>query len=273
MDSEFTADADHRAASAGLLLPFERRYERLLQRRVLDDRTRLLIAVGACTVLGERRHLERQLVSALERGATPREALEVILQATIYVGFPRIDSAVEVFVDVVERLGRLCEITETQLPLVGRLPERSLEAERATWRASHADPAWREALLARYGWPGVSSAFRLDAHSLDWLDRVDGHFLKLWLEYIYAEMYTRTLLDEKTRLLVMVGECVVLGEIEQATNHMRRALAAGATPDELLEVLLQSTPYASLPPCHAAARRLGELVDAHPAGADFPSES
>ena len=45
----------------------------------------------------------------------------------------------------------------------------------------------------------------------------------------------------------MIGELFVMGEFIQAENHIRNALTHGATPREVLEVILQSTIYVGMP--------------------------
>jgi alkylhydroperoxidase/carboxymuconolactone decarboxylase family protein YurZ len=240
-------------------------YGGMFQRGILDDRTRLLVMVGECTVMGELRQLEHHIQSALANGATPREVLEVILQATIYAGYMKVESAAEVFTRVVEKLGRLDEIAETQLPLEGTRAGRTIEQERPTWRVPDEDFPEREAYFAKYGWEGISAGIRTQpthhVQSIRWQNQMDQHFLKLWLDYIYAEMYTRGILDDKTRVLCMVGECVVLGEIEQAENHMRCAMLFGASPREVFEVLLQTTIYAGMPKCLKVARLLTSILE------------
>ena len=47
-------------------------------------------------------------------------------------------------------------------------------------------------------------------------------------------------MDDKTRLLCMVGNCMAIGESTQARSHMRGAMRLGATAREVLEVILQS---------------------------------
>lgn len=240
-------------------------YGSMFVRGVLDQRTRFLVLIGQCTVMGHLRQLEQHLRGALANGVTPREALEAILQATIYAGYPPVEAAAEVFRRVAVDLGRLGEVTESQLPLEGRRAERSLERERPTWGVPDEEFPRREELLAKYGWEGLSAGLRLQpthhVQTVEQLDQVDQHFLKLWLDFIYAEMYTRQVLDDKTRVLVMVGECAVLGEVEQAENHMRCAMLFGATPREVLEVLLQSTIFAGMPRCLRVARLLVRILD------------
>ena len=60
-------------------------------------------------------------------------------------------------------------------------------------------------------------------------------------------MYPRGIIDDRTRLLVMVGNCLALNEPVQLQNHMRGALLHGATPREVLEVIVHSTAYVGMP--------------------------
>jgi alkylhydroperoxidase/carboxymuconolactone decarboxylase family protein YurZ len=187
--------------------------------------------------------------NALDAGATPREVLEVILQTTVYFGYGKAKRATRAFKRVVHELGRMQEIADTRLPAGG--PPRSLETERALWDTPQQQVAKREALLRKYGWRSLSPGLRLQpTHhiaSVERLDRVDPHFNKLWLDYVYAGMYSRGVLDDRTRILCIVGELFVVGEFHQAENHIRNALQHGASPRELLEVILQSTIYAGMP--------------------------
>jgi alkylhydroperoxidase/carboxymuconolactone decarboxylase family protein YurZ len=114
--------------------------------------------------------------------------------------------------------------------------------------------------MKKYGWRGIGSGLRLQPthhpKTLQQLDRVDPHFTKLWLDYVYGGMYTRGILDEQTRELVVVGELMVLGETAQIENHIRAALMQGVKPREVLEVILQSTIYIGMP---SMTRVIGSL--------------
>jgi len=225
-------------------------YGGMAGRGILDERTRCLVVVGQFLVMDEMEQFPIHIRNAL-RHASPREVLEVILQAAIYLGYPKIIRATRVFTKVLKQLGRLSEITQTQLPIDAHKRGRSLEAERKTWGVTEADCPRLEELLRKLGWEGLSTGFRLQpSHhhkSVEQLERVDRHFLKLWLDYIYAGMYTRGILDDRTRILCVIGELFVMGEFVQAENHIRNALLHGARPREVLEVILQSTIYAGMP--------------------------
>ncbi len=225
-------------------------YGGMAGRGILDERKRCLILVGQFLVMEDMAQLEIQMHDAL-RHATAREVLEVLLQATVYLGYPKIVRATRVYTKLLRKLGRLKEITGTQLPIGGHGEKRSLAAERKTWGVTSADCPRQEELLARFGWQGLSTGFRLQpSHhhkTVETLEKVDAHFLKLWLDYIYAGMYVRGILDDPTRILCVIGELIVMGEFIQAENHIRNALTHGATPREILEVMLQSTIYVGMP--------------------------
>ena len=135
-------------------------YGGMTGRGILDERKRCLILVGQFLVMEDWEQLSIHLRNAL-RHATPREVLEVLLQATVYLGYPKIMRATRVFTAVLNKLGRITEITATQLPLTGRSAKRSLEAERKTWGVSEKDCPRQEELLRKFGWEGLSTGFRL----------------------------------------------------------------------------------------------------------------
>jgi 4-carboxymuconolactone decarboxylase len=226
-------------------------YGGMWTRGVLEDRVRMLVTIGQCIGMNELDSLPIHIRSALACGAAPREILEVILQLNVYIGHQRIDRAARIFRDELKAAGRLDEVRSTQLPLEGRNAERTLESDRKTWNVSEDEFPRREELIGKYGWHGIGSGLRLQPthhpQTLALLDQVDQNFCKLWLDWVYGGMYTRQVLDDRTRELVVVGELIVLGEAAQIQNHIRAALMLGVTPRQVLEVVLQSTVYIGMP--------------------------
>ena len=241
-------------------------YGGLFTRGGLDERTRLLVSIAQFLAMGELEEFERQIPGALSAGAMPREVLEIIFQSTVYIGYVKASRGARICAKVLARLGRIDEITNTQLPLEGRMPQRSLAAERLKWPGAKQpeEAARREELIAKYGWKGVSTRIRTQNHqsseTINHYDRIDPHYLKLWFDFIYGELYPRGIIDDRTRLLMMVGICLALNEPVQLENHIRGALLLGANAREVLEVIVQSTAYVGMPTTFQVIRVLDRVA-------------
>jgi 4-carboxymuconolactone decarboxylase len=121
----------------------------------------------------------------------------------------------------------------------------------------------RRQLYERYDNEGLDTGFRLQGehflHRVEELDELDDEFTQEWLKWVYGYMYNRTGLDPKTRILIVLGEAIVLGAELQIPNHIRSAMRAGATQDEVLEVILQSCIYAGMPRMMVAMKAYRKL--------------
>ena len=97
----------------------------------------------------------------------------------------------------------------------------------------------------------MSARIRLQSHqgnaNMNCYDRTDPHYLQLWLDFIYGGMYPRGIVDDRTRLLVMVGICLAVNEPVQLANHIKGAMLLGATAREVMEVVVHSTAYCGMP--------------------------
>lgn len=213
-------------------------------RPALDLRTRLLVLIGQYTMARSAAGLEDTIHAALAANVPPREILEILLQCTVYGGHTVVEPAIEVFHRIARQKGLLDTLRASQLPLDGNDAIRSYDAERATWHPEDvADPRC-EPLMKRHGWRAVGRGLTLrPRHHLNilaWLDAIDSEFAGLWVKFCYGGMYARGIVDDKTRLLCMIGDCLAVGEETQARGHMRGALRNGASPREILEVILQT---------------------------------
>ena len=67
-----------------------------------------------------------------------------------------------------------------------------------------------DALRRKYGANAIDNAARAHprdlAEGIRWADEIDQHYTKLLLEFTYGGMFTRGILDERTRTLVVVGQ-------------------------------------------------------------------
>ncbi len=123
--------------------------------------------------------------------------------------------------------------------------------------------AKREHLYGRYDANGLDTGFRLQGqhfyNRVEELDELDEEFTGEWLKWVYGYMYNRTGLDPKTRILIVLGEAIVLGAEMQIPNHIRSAMRVGASQDEVLEVILQSCIYAGMPRMMVAMKAYRKL--------------
>ena len=73
-------------------------FGRTFNREGLDAKTRLLVTIGALTVLGAQAEPQMRLTirHAVEAGATQREIAEVIYQMSVFGGLPAMTKALEI---------------------------------------------------------------------------------------------------------------------------------------------------------------------------------
>jgi alkylhydroperoxidase/carboxymuconolactone decarboxylase family protein YurZ len=130
--------------------------------------------------------------------------------------------------------------------------------------AKETKEARKQDLLARHNRKAMETGLRLQGEfflrQLDEHDQLDPEWTERYITWIYDYLYNRQVLDDKTRVLVIVGECCVLDEQTQLPNHMRSALRCGATPAEILEVIIQSAVYGGMPKMVKAVRTYRALM-------------
>jgi 4-carboxymuconolactone decarboxylase len=80
------------------------------------------------------------------------------------------------------------------------------------------------------------------------------------LEFVYGDIYLRPGLSVRDRELAAVATLVALGRSSQIPQHLRAALKAGVTPDELREVILQTAAIAGFPPAMNAISTLKTIL-------------
>ncbi len=124
--------------------------------------------------------------------------------------------------------------------------------------------AKKRRLFERYNNRALETGMRLQGEfflrMVEEFDELDQAWTQGWLTWIYDHIYNRGVLDDKTRVLIIIGECCVLDEQVQLPNHIRTALRVGATPREIQEVVLHSAVYAGMPRMIKAMRTFRALM-------------
>jgi len=65
--------------------------------------------------------------------------------------------------------------------------------------------------------------------------------------WCFGETWSRDELDPRTRSLITLGVLMAIGQYRQIELHTRGAIANGATPDEIRDVLLHTMVYVGVP--------------------------
>ena len=93
------------------------------------------------------------------------------------------------------------------------------------------------------------------------LRRIDPEFCRMFEDFAYGGLYTRTVLDQRVRELCALAALAVVGRPTQLRSHIRAAFLAGATWAEVAEVFIQVTTYAGFPAAIGALDLLEEFRD------------
>ena len=122
----------------------------------------------------------------------------------------------------------------------------------------------RRQFVERYGELPIETGGRLQGEfflrMVEEFDALDKDWTAGWLDWIYGYIYNRGVLDDKTRVLTIIGECCVSSALVQLPNHIRTALRVGATKEEVLEVILHSAIYGGMPKMIEAMRVYRNLM-------------
>ncbi|HVL59635.1 MAG TPA: 3-oxoadipate enol-lactonase [Burkholderiaceae bacterium] len=90
-------------------------------------------------------------------------------------------------------------------------------------------------------------------------------FQQLITRYAWDEIWTRPVLDDRTRRLIVLAITVATGRWEEFRLHGRAGLQAELSPTELKELLIQCAIYAGVPAANTGFHHAVELLHQHAA--------
>jgi len=92
------------------------------------------------------------------------------------------------------------------------------------------------------------------------LREISPEFAKVNVEFPFGELYTRSVLDDKTRELCTIAALTVQGfSLPELKIHTVGALNCGASRDEILEVVTQMLAYCGFPAATNALQAVNEV--------------
>ena len=189
----------------------------MYQRPALDTRTRLLVLVGQYTMAGAmaREDTGRAAIAAKSR----QRILENYY--TAYFGGTRAPITQSRVLSCPKEL-KMMDESRLAITDSGTDAKRKYEREQ-DWnrRRRRSRFVLKERPVARgRARDCIASQNHLNVLSC-W--SLDTHFAGLWVS-LATRLYTRGIVDDKTRLLCMVGDCLAMHEETQARAHMRGSL-------------------------------------------------
>ena len=85
-------------------------------------------------------------------------------------------------------------------------------------------------------------------------------FQDLITRYAWGEMWTRNVLDDRTRRLLVLAMTIAMGRWEEFQLHIRAGLAADLSEAELKEVLLLAAIYCGVPAANTGFHKAAEVL-------------
>lgn len=80
-------------------------------------------------------------------------------------------------------------------------------------------------------------------------------------KHIFGNLYARDVLTQRERELCAVAGLCVLNRTNELKSHIIAALRAGATREEVAEVILQMSTYGGMPVCIEGLDLLRQVLD------------
>jgi 4-carboxymuconolactone decarboxylase len=99
------------------------------------------------------------------------------------------------------------------------------------------------------------------ARALERFSRFDASWAQMFRAYVLDGMYTREVLDQRTRELCAVAALTVLDRPPQLKDHIKGALRNGASIQEVIEAILQTSVYGGFPTALGALGHLEAVLD------------
>ena len=87
-----------------------------------------------------------------------------------------------------------------------------------------------------------------------------AEFQDLITRYAWGEMWSRNVLDDRTRRLLVLAMLIAQSRWEEFEMHVKAGLAAELSPAELKEVLLLAAIYCGVPAANTGFHRAAAIV-------------
>jgi 4-carboxymuconolactone decarboxylase len=212
-------------------------------REGLDLKSKEIAVVAALTAMGTAQpQLKVHINGALNTGSTINEVKEVILQMSVYSGFPSCINGINALKEVLEeRKERGIKDSEGDKPTVTISEKERFER-------------------------GMQELSSIDSLQVNKMQNAYNEFspelVKFTLEYGYADIFSRDNLDKKYRQIATIAALTALGNAQpQLKFHINGGLNIGLTLENIKEIMLLMTVYAGFPSAINGVNILKQVIE------------
>ena len=201
----------------------------------IDIKTREMLTVVSLSCQQTLPQLKSHINAALNIGVKPVELREAIYQCAPFIGFPKTLNAISVLSEV--------------------LKERNIDVpleKTATVSEDTRFEKGNEIQQKLYG-----SEIREDMKGIE--KNIGDDVSRFLTEFCFGDIYTRKGLDIKTRELIAIGILVTNNNTQQLKSHIKGAIKAGNSKEEIASAIVQCLPYVGFPNALNALRILKEV--------------
>ncbi|WP_374254157.1 carboxymuconolactone decarboxylase family protein [Xanthobacter sp.] len=211
-----------------------------LARDGLDHKAKLLAIIAMLAASGNRTDaLRLHLAGAIANGVTCEEVIELLIQLSVYRGFP---SALNAFSVARSVFALGVQPLQVDIPAPIDAESRSDRLERGKAPLAKSSAASGDAVVRSF-------------------DDIAPDLGRMIVEHAYGEVFSRDGIDLKTREL---SACAALAAMGSATTetplrvHINAALNVGASREEIIETLINLAAYSGYPATQQAIRIAAE---------------
>lgn len=207
----------------------------------LDLKSKEIAVVAALTAMGTAQpQLKVHINGALNTGSSINEVKEVILQMSVYSGFPSCINGMNALKEVLKERQEH-GIKDT----VGKIASKNTQTDRLAL--------------------GEQKLTQLDSLQVDRLKNAYNDFspdlVKLTLEFGYADIFSRDNLDPKYRQIATISALTAMGNAQpQLKFHINAGLNIGLSVENIKEIMLLMTVYCGFPAAINGTNILKEVV-------------
>ncbi|MDI1223898.1 MULTISPECIES: carboxymuconolactone decarboxylase family protein [Acinetobacter] len=194
----------------------------------LDLKSKEIAVVSALTAMGNAQpQLKVHINGALNTGSSINEVKEVILQMSVYSGFPSSINAMNALKEVLAE--REKHGIKDQIGKAASKAKQTNRLKLGEQELSNLDSRQVERLKAAY-------------------NTFSPELVKFTLEYGYADIFSRDNLSKKYRQIATISALTALGTAQpQLKFHINAGLNIGLTEIEIKEIMLLMTVYSGFP--------------------------